>query len=129
MTADPATQLNNFANAYRHPDKLQFDPLRISFELDEDMINYEEIYKWFVSMAPPQNFRQYGKNSGHFLYHDIILQMHTNTNNPNFRIKYMNAFPISLSAPNLDQTVTPDVILVSDATFRYDYFVFDRPST
>ncbi len=129
VSANEARQDTPFLNVNRHPDKMIFDPLNISFELDEDMRNYEEIYNWFRATTGSFGYKEYGKNTGHFLYHDIILQIHTNTNNPNFKIKYSNGFPISLTAPRLEQTTNPDTILVAEVSFRFDYFVFDRPNT
>ena len=114
-----------FSDTYRFGDKMNFDPLSITFLIDEDMRVWEESYQWMVSLTNPVKFNQY-KQKFPDRYYDGILTINTNANNPNFRIKFKNCHPVTLGSIQFAVTDTADITPVSDLTFRYDHFEIER---
>src|SRR5881275_148063 len=39
--------------------KLQYGDFSISFKVDEDLVNYMEIFRWMEDLGFPENFEQY----------------------------------------------------------------------
>ena len=115
-----------FSETYRHGDKLIYEPLVITFLVDEDMKSWEESYNWLQALTYPKEFAQYGKNSGHPLYHDGTLILNTNSNTSNFKVKFKNCHPTVLGSIQFETISDANVIPVADLTLRYDYFEFER---
>lgn len=117
-----------FSATYRHGDKLVYDPLSLTVLVDEDLRVFEETYDWLKGLTFPHEYAEYQRNNKRDpeLYQDGILSIHTNSNNPNLRIKFTNCWPTSLGSIQFAATDTADIIPVVDITFRYDTFIFDR---
>ena len=113
--------------------KIQYNQLSMTFTLDEAIKSWQDIYLWFRSIASPtgtdernrlaalQSFR----GTGPKVYSDATLTVLSALNNPLFRIRYYNCFPISLSDVQFDTKMSADDILTGDATFLFDYFDFE----
>ena len=116
-----------FSDTYRHGDKLVYDPLSISFLVDEDLRVWEETYNWLKSLTNPINFRNYVRNTpDKNAYYDGILTVNTNSNLPNLRMKFYNCHPVSLSGIQFSTTSSADETPTADLTLRYDYFEIER---
>jgi hypothetical protein len=117
-----------FSNTFRHGDKLVYDGLNISALLDEDIRVWEETYNWLLALTFPKEFRQYYRNSNNrdSAYHDGILTINTNANNPNVRFKFTNCHPVSLSGISFDTTQSALETMTIDIGFRYDGFEIER---
>lgn len=116
--------------------KLSFEPLDISFLVDEDMTNYLEIFNWLEGLGFPESFDQYRnlvrsnqaspsqKNAAVFSDGDlIILSSHQNAN---IKVKYKDMFPISLSDLTFDSTLTDVEYLRATVTFRYRSYTIEK---
>lgn len=116
--------------------KLSFEPLDISFLVDEDMTNYLEIFSWLEGLGFPESFDQYRnlvrsnqtspsqKNASVFSDGDlIILSSHQNAN---IKVKYKDMFPISLSDLAFDSTLTDVEYLRATVTFRYRSYTIEK---
>jgi len=114
-----------FSDTYRHGDKLMYDPLSITFLVDEDLRTWEETYIWLQTLTSPIKFKDYA-NRFQQKYYDGILTINTNSNVPNLRIKFKNCHPVTLGSIQFDTTVNADLTPVSDLTFRYDHFTIER---
>jgi hypothetical protein len=126
MVLGSAIQPTYFSDIPLEGDKLSFDTLDISFIIDEDMQNYQEIYSWLLSMGFPDNFPQFtalktaptsGITNG--LRSDINVILHTNKSKPNYNITFKDAFPISLSAISFDASASNLDAIVADASFMF----------
>ena len=117
-----------FSNTYRHPTKMTFESFNITFLIDEDIKVWEETYKWIVSLTRPESYNQYIKNRDNDAspYQDGVLTVNTNANLPNFRIKFKNVFPVSLSGIQFSTIDSADTTPTADLTFRYDLFEIQR---
>lgn len=117
-----------FSATYRHGDKLVYDTLEIIAIVDEDLKIWEESYGWLKALTFPNEFREYWKNTNgkYTAYHDGILTINTNANEPNIRIKFLNCHPVSISGINFDTKLTADATITCTISFRYDTFSIDR---
>jgi len=117
---------------YSPGNKLSYNDLSITFTIDENLQSWIEMYNWFMSMASPnssdrnrlssqQSNREYGKQS----YSNATLNILSALNNPTIKVRFINAFPISLSDLSFDTKSSADDILTATATFNYDYFTFE----
>tara|TARA_Y100000780_G_C13614939_1_gene390083 strand:- start:132 stop:683 length:552 start_codon:yes stop_codon:yes gene_type:complete len=95
-------------------DTLTFETLNIGFIVDEDMTNYLEIYNWLLSLGFPEQFAQHEVKKS-----DMNIIIHTNQSNPNYQIKFKDAFPTSLGEIPFDVGVTSLEPVVVDVTFQY----------
>lgn len=126
VSADPVKVENRFGPVFVTPDKMAFEQLTLKFIIDEDMRTWEETFKWIKGETFPYEHKEYSDQKKKGLYSDAILELNTNNNTPNFRIKFINCFPVSLSGFDLDFEEGPETPITSDVTFQYDRFEFDR---
>lgn len=90
--------------------KTSYDPLTITMLVDEDMVNYTEIFKWIIAGD---------------LVDDLSIYILTSKNNPNKKVTFKNAFPTNIGSITFtvqDQDISYAQV---DVTFRYDYFTFE----
>ena len=114
-----------FADTYRHGDKLMYDALTLTFLVDEDLRTWEDTYIWLITLTNPFKFKQYA-NRFTEKYYDGYLEIKTNSNIPNIRVKFTNCHPTQLGAIQFDHTVTADITPICDMTIRYDQMVIER---
>ena len=107
-----------FLELYSPGTKLTYDPLNITFTIDEDLQSWKDIYNWFVEIADPSGFN----NRDRKYFSDATLTILSALNNPILRIQFANVFPTSLSGINFDTKVDADTILTCTATFRYQSY-------
>lgn len=109
-------------------DHIDFEDLSFQFKIDENMLNYLEIYNWLIALGYPDEHEQYKKlsdkpkytNDG--IYSDISILIANNIKNPNIEITFKNAFPIYLSGFNLSTTSTEIDLANASATFKYEKY-------
>ena len=114
-----------FLNLPIEGDTLTFEALSLSFIVDEDLQNYREIYNWLTALGFPRDYGQFAAleepSSGteETKYSDLTIVLHTNKSNPNYRIRFTDCFPTSLSSIQFDATPTGMDPIVVDATFNF----------
>jgi hypothetical protein len=115
-------------------DHLDFDELRVSFRVDEDLQNYLEIQNWLRSIGK-QSFQQYGAiaskkiYSGESIKSEISLTVLTSAKRPNYEIVFQDAFPTGLSSIEFDTSFEDVLYLEADASFRYTKYEITRISS
>ena len=118
-------------DVYTPGNKLSYSSLDITFTIDESVQSWKEMYNWFLSMASQdtnernrlssqQSNRSYGKQA----YSNATLNILSALNNPIIKVKFYNAFPVSLSDLQFSTQSSADEILTATASFNYDYFEF-----
>jgi hypothetical protein len=130
VSTNPVLQPGPALDVWRHGDRLVYEPISITFEIDEDLRNWEEAYKWMYGVTDPSISRQintYEKQKQKKLYYDGILEVNKNSNVANFRVKFANLSPVSLTGfdftvQNGGMVLTPQASL----TMQYDYFTIER---
>ena len=114
-----------FLNLPLEGDTLTFEAMSLSFIIDEDLKNYISIYNWMTALGFPRDYDQFAAlktistGSTETKYSDLTIVLHTNKSNPNYRIKFTDCFPTSLSSIQFDATPTGMDPIVVDATFNF----------
>ena len=116
-----------FMNLPVEGDTLTFEPLNLSFILDEDLKNYQEIYNWMTALGFPREYGQFASlkesslDAGEYdsMFSDMTIMLLTNKSNPNYEISFTDAFPTSLSGVQLDVTQQALDPIVVDVTFNF----------
>lgn len=130
-----------FIDLFVPGEKLIYDTLDISFLVDEDLRNWEQIHDWIRAMTFPTDFAEYRSlaklaetsafRGGARLppqYSDASMTIFTNKNNPNLSIQFKDLFPISLTTISFNTGDSADNIITADATFRFSYYNIVRLS-
>jgi hypothetical protein len=128
-----------FVDLYIPGEKLIYDTLNITFLVDEDLRSWTEVHDWIRALTFPKDFQEYvdlnkqsmGSNirtqfQNKPQYSDATLTFYTNQNNPNFRIKFVDLFPTSLSTIIVSTGDTAENVITADATFRFSYYDYER---
>ena len=115
-----------FLNLPLEGDTLTFEAMSLSFIVDEDLQNYQEIYNWMTSLGFPRDYDQFktlkpAEEASEYssMFSDMDIMMLTNKSNPNYRVKFTDCFPTSLSSIQFDSTPTGMEPIVVDATFNF----------
>ena len=130
-----------FVDLYMPGEKIVYDTFNISFLVDEDLRSWTEIHDWIRGMTFPTDFKEYiglsRQSAGSYhssvfskglkpQYTDASLTLYTNQNNPNFRIKFVDLFPTSLSTIIVNTGDSAENIITADASFRFSYYDYER---
>lgn len=107
-------------NVGRAGDKINFGSFEISYLIDEDLLNYKEIFDWMKSNVETKHSTT--TSSDH--YRDMTLTVMNSANNVTKQIKFVDAYPTSLSSLPFDITTTDVEYLTAVATFQYSYYEF-----
>lgn len=108
-----------------HPgEKLTYSPLELTFRVDEDMKNYQEIYNWLVGLGYPDNFAQRKalartSTSMGDVVSDGSLIITTASYKPNIEIKFNDMYPVSLSTLNFNVENSDVEYLQATVSFVY----------
>ena len=108
-------------------DHISFNELTITFNVDEDMKNYKEMYDWITSLGFPESFSQYPSRSAvatdpDLIYSDCTLSILSSKQNTVARIDFEDAYITSISDLAFS-TNESDVVYVScQASLRYKLY-------
>jgi len=135
-------------------DKLTYDTLSMTFMVDENLENYQEIHGWLVGLGFPRDnaeFRsllssgsdrfpvsnqsvstepgktKYGTTDQGPVFSDATLSILTNKNNPVTERRFRDVFPIALSGLQYNQQATDVDYLTATVDFRY--LIYDFATT
>ncbi len=129
-------------DAYFHGDKVEFETLNVTFLVDEDLKNFQEMYNWITQIVPVADPTDYerltgGKKStlgvsamdGDELKtsSQITLVTNTNKNIPNRYFRFYDAFPISLGALEM-QSGAETAPVTCDVQFRFNFYEIETKS-
>ena len=128
-----------FIDLYAPGEKLLYDTLNVTFLLDEDLRDWEQLHDWIRGMTFPTDFKEYRnlKNQSSVAqnravnklppqYADASLTIFTNKNNPNIRIQFKDLFPISVGSIMFSAMDSAENIITADASFRFSYYNIER---
>jgi len=111
------------ADIYAPGNKITYNQLNIDFNIDENLDTWSfDERKRLTSL---QNRYTRTERTALKNYSDATLTVLNNLNNPKLRVRFVNAFPISLSDLQFDTKMSADDIMTATATFTYDYFEFE----
>jgi hypothetical protein len=98
-------------------DKIAFGTFEVSYLIDEDLLNYKEIFDWLKA-----NVETNHTATNHV--RDLTLTIMNSANNVTKQIKFVDAYPISISSLPFDITTTDVEYLTAVVQFQYSYYQF-----
>jgi hypothetical protein len=132
--------------------RLTYADLTMSFLVDENLTNYQEIHGWLTGLGYPEDNSQFANmanaNSDRFptsnqagistepgqvnfgaasagsTVSDATLMILTSKNNPVVEVRFRDVFPVSLSGLNYNQQATDIQYLTAEVTFKYLIYDF-----
>lgn len=134
INISPIQRTTPFVDVPVPGEKLMYDPLTITFLVDEDLRAWREIHDWMRGMTFPTKFEEYkdlSKQSPYVSqktpqYSDALLVILDSNQRGNYRFKFKDAFPTLLAPFTLSTTLGPDSIMTADATFSFAYFDIEK---
>ena len=105
--------------------------MRLRFLVDEDLENYLEIQHWLRGLGFPDSLKEIydwqrsnpNAPSGPLNYtSDGTMNVLSSSNVPNFKVKFLDMFPVSLSDLDFDATDSDIDYLTADVTFKYTIY-------
>ena len=99
-------QLQNFS---RHTGIITYDPLNVTFLIDEYLKNWQEVFQWMV-----------GEENK---YTSAVLTILSSSMNPTMELHLKDIFPTSLSEVSFDSTTTDPVYQVATVNFNYTEYI------
>lgn len=135
LSTNPTKQPTPFIDGPVPGDKLTYDPLTITFLLDEPLWAWSSINDWIKGYAFPENFDQYKQlslqqrlqtNNSKPQYSDAILMIMSNKNNPILEVHFKDLFPTSLSGVEFDNKLSAENIMSARASFVFTNYSIKR---
>jgi len=117
VTAEGAPLLFQQVNIATVADKIAFGTFEISYLIDEDLLNYKEIFDWIKS-----NVETNHTATNHV--RDLTLTIMNSANNVTKQIKFVDAYPTTISSLPFDITTTDVEYLTAAVSFNYSYYQF-----
>ena len=128
-------------------DEVTFEPLNISFLVDENLENYKELHDWLTAIGFPQSRQQFktfrsqtsvttGATQGNSkdigdvqqatpanpMFSDATLTILSNKNNPLVEVRFEDLYPTTLSALEFTQEETDVTYIKATSEFTYKYY-------
>ncbi len=145
ISADTINYPTPFKDIPTVGDKLTYENLSISFQVDEYLENYISLHNWMKGIGFPsdrQEFRTFRDVTSNTpaggkvqpvdlvgkaipdkaLYSDAYLMVLSNKNNPIVEVNFQNIFPTSLSALEFTQNVSDVEYMTATAEFAYQIY-------
>jgi len=140
--ADNYSQPTPFRDIPLPGEKLTYEPLSVTFLVDENLENYQEIHGWLRGLGFPGGHAEFKKlldgGADRFptstkpvalwhtggLFSDATLNILTSKNNPVTEVRFSDCFPISLSSLQYNQQATDTDYLTATVTFNYKLYDF-----
>lgn len=118
-------------------DQLEYEPLNITFLVDEEMANYRKMYDWMKMLYTAENTADFpALINQDFLMDtygggitDATLTVRSNKHNPTVRVQYQDLFPTSLGELQFTTASTDAEDLVCTASFSYTGYKIDYLSS
>jgi hypothetical protein len=104
-------------------DKLDWEELRLVFNVDENLKNWQELYNWIRGLGKPTNFGEYSKiKKESNVYSDAVLMPLSSHNNVTYKIHFKDAWPQNLSGIRWTTQGSANEPIISEAVFQYLYY-------
>lgn len=137
ITLGVATQASSVHEIKIPGDRLEYDTLSLTFQVDENLENWNSIYFWMFGLGYPE---------GHHLYREYIeapinstsltelakgysegsLMILNSSNRQIQTFNFIDMFPIQLSGLEFDSTDTSSRAITASVQFAYTYYTVTR---
>ena len=132
-------------------DKLTYEPLNMTFIVDENLENFQEIHGWLVGLGFPRDHNEfrdlvssgndrfpaknqsvsteigkvkYGAANTGGIYSDATLTILTSKNNSQLEVRFRNLFPTGLTGLQYNQQAADVDYLTATVSFSYEIYDF-----
>ena len=132
-------------------DKLTYDPMSMTFLVDENLENFQEIHGWLVGLGFPRNYTEfrnllsagddrfptktqsvsteigkvkYGSPNVGGIYSDATLTILTSKNNPQLEVRFRDVYPTALTGLTYSQQAIDVDYLTATVSFNYSIYDF-----
>lgn len=128
LSIAPPKQGTPFVVIPHSGEHIDFQPLQITFMVDEDLANYLELFNWLISLGFPDNFNQYKelaeqpRYSGLGIKSEATIFILSSSNNAKFEVVFEDAFPIALGPMQFGSADSDIQYVTATATFSYTRF-------
>ena len=134
ITLGIANQPNYLRDIPQPGDKMDFEDFTLRFLVDENLENYNEISNWIRGLGFPESLAQiyeFQRSNPNLdqprkgqlnLYSDATLNVLSSNQNANFKIKFKDMFPYSLTTLQFDATDTDIDYFTAEVSFKYTIF-------
>ena len=113
--SNPFTDINEVGS------KPTFGELTVRFIVDEDMVNWREIYDWMRGIGNFEDFNHHiDPESDH--KSDARLVILTGSMNANLEVIFKDCFPKSIGAIEFDSATSDLEYITCEVTFAYDTY-------
>lgn len=131
-----ATQFTSLVDIPIPGDKLAYGSLTVRFKIQEDLLNYTELYNWLLGLGFPENHKQHSdfvksqeyrfpgliNKTNSAEYSDATLLVLGSSENPIAKFNFFDCFPVSLSGMEFDSTSNSVDYFQGTAEFKYRQF-------
>ena len=108
---------------------ITFDPLNVTFIVDEDLQNWRELYDWLIGLGFPNDYNEYKAQKAQQIYSDATLTILNSNMNANYIIRFEDLFPTNLSEVLFDSASGDIEGIKATATFRYLTYTYEKVGT
>ena len=132
-------------------EKLTYEPLSMTFMVDENLENFQEIHGWLVGLGFPRDYSEfrnlvtsgndrfpaknqsisneigkvkYGTPNVGGTYSDATLTILSSKNNAELEVRFRDVFPTSLTGLTYDQQAADVDYLTATVSFNYSIYDF-----
>jgi hypothetical protein len=112
---------NKFVKHHVPGSSIDLDTLKVTFIVDEEFTNWNEIYKWMRGLVPFEDFSEIIANDRNY-YSDGTIHLLNSAKNPHRQITLKNMYPISLDGFELNSAYSDAEPITVNATFVYETF-------
>ena len=114
-------------------DNLEYEPLTVTFMVDEEIANWRELHTWMDHLYTAKNTADLTTlRDGRFISDalgggvtDATLTIRSNKQNPTCRVKFHEIFPTSLSELQFTTASDGAENLVATCVFSYNTYTID----
>ena len=118
-------QPTRFINV-KHPGRVyDYGDLDIGFIVDEDMVNYLELYNWMKEIGNVEDHEEYVSRTNHH-FSDASISILNSAMQPNLTVNFKNVFPKALSSIDFNSTASESEPILVTATFAYTSFEVEK---
>lgn len=138
----PAPRHTPFLKINEVGDHCEIGNVSFEFLVDEELQNYRMIWYWMQGLGFPDKYEEFEEfmkgiykrwgiketqkefQKGKFQFSDINLTIISNQNNPTHKIRFLDAFPTSLTGLQMNVTDTSAEPVKATATFAFSGMEF-----
>ena len=104
---------------------IEFEPLTLEFIVDDNLLNYEEVYEWITDQQFATRKNKFTPSDNLALLSDGVLVTMNRSSNANRSFIFKGMFPISLGSLQFTTTTDSPEPIRCQVTFRYSYFIMN----